>query len=224
MLRRLIGEDVELVVNLDPAIGLVHRPTGGQLEQVLLNLAVNARDAMPHGGRLTIETATSSCDGARRRARASRAGPLRRAWRSPTPGSAWTRRPAAHIFEPFFTTKELGKGTGSGWRRSTAIVKQSGGQIVVDSEPAAGTTFEIYLPRARGRGGRSGGSRREAASPGGTRDDPARRGRGVACATSLGDILERGRLQRAARPADQRGARAAARTPASHRPACSPTS
>jgi two-component system cell cycle sensor histidine kinase/response regulator CckA len=144
MLRRVIGEDVELDVILPPAIDAV-KVDPGQLEQVLLNLAVNARDAMPQGGKLTIATADVETVG-----RQSRPGlkPGRYVMLSITDsGIGMGDAVKRHLFEPFFTTKALGKGTGLGLAVVHGFVEQSGGHVAVFSEPGVGTTFEIYLPR-----------------------------------------------------------------------------
>jgi len=134
MLRRLIGEDVELVTTLGAGLGRVLADRG-QIEQVVLNLAVNARDAMPRGGRLTIETADAG---------------------GPTPrvvlaigdtGVGMNDEVRSHLFEPFFTTKEVGKGTGLGLATVYGIVRQSGGSITVESAPGRGSTFRVFLPR-----------------------------------------------------------------------------
>ncbi len=134
MLRRTIGEDLELVTRLAPDLGRV-RADPVQLEQVLLNLAVNARDAMPDGGRLTIETAN--------------AGPLVRVSVSDS-GVGMSQEVLSHLFEPFFTTKEQGKGTGLGLATVYGIVQQSGGTIAVESTPGQGTTFIVDFPRVEG--------------------------------------------------------------------------
>ncbi len=155
LLRRLIGEDVELETRLDPALGRV-RMDPGQLEQVLLNLAVNARDAMPTGGRLLLESANVG------------RGPD---WQAPPrmgaldldfsaesyvcimvsdTGIGIEEEVRKHIFEPFFTTKEVGKGTGLGLSTVYAAVTQNQGHIEVDSTLGTGTTFRIYLPSADG--------------------------------------------------------------------------
>ncbi len=146
MLSRLIGEDVTLATHLDPAAGCV-RADPAQLEQMVVNLAVNARDAMPLGGRLTLETGFVRLDdGFARQHVGLRAGPHVRLVVRDT-GVGMDALIKAHLFEPFFTTKGPGKGTGLGLATVYGIVTQSGGAIRVDSEPGQGAAFIIDLPR-----------------------------------------------------------------------------
>jgi len=151
MLTRTIGEDITLVMELQPKGLWPVKADPGQIEQVLLNLVVNARDAMPLGGQLTLRTANRVVD---------ESGPGRLPGVTPgeyvqlsvaDTGIGMTEEVRSHLFEPFFTTKEDGKGTGLGLATSYGIIQQSGGHIIVTTQPKAGTTFDIFLPRADGQ-------------------------------------------------------------------------
>jgi two-component system cell cycle sensor histidine kinase/response regulator CckA len=145
MLRRLIGEHVDLVTRLAPAVPRV-RADLSQLEQVIVNLAINARDAMPHGGRLRLETAEVVLDAVyARRHEGARVGPHVQLTVSDT-GVGMDAATLPRIFEPFFTTKGPGQGTGLGLSTVYGIVQQSGGSVSVESQPGRGTTFRVSLP------------------------------------------------------------------------------
>ena len=148
LLRPLIGENVEFVTMLAPEAAHT-RADAGQLEQVLMNLVVNAKDAMPDGGKLTIQTTTIVVDENHRRGQQFiRPGNYVTLSVSDS-GMGMDRETQSRIFEPFFTTKEKGKGTGLGLSTVYGIVKQSGGYVMVQSELGRGTTFHIFCPRSR---------------------------------------------------------------------------
>jgi two-component system cell cycle sensor histidine kinase/response regulator CckA len=149
LLRRLIGKHIEILTVSRPGLGFV-RVDPGQLEQVVVNLAVNARDAMPDGGRLTIETANVDLDELDARAHeGALPGPYVTVAVQDT-GDGIDAAALPRIFEPFFTTKEQGKGTGLGLATVYGIVQQSGGFLAVDSDTGAGSSFRVYLPRLDG--------------------------------------------------------------------------
>ena len=147
MLHRIIGEDIELFLELEPKLGTI-KADPGQLEQVIMNLAINARDAMPHGGKITIETANVNLkkDIFHEHIVVQSAGNYVTLVISDT-GIGMNEETKVHIFEPFFTTKPYGKGTGLGLSTVYGIIKQSEGFIWVESEPEKGCIFKIYFPR-----------------------------------------------------------------------------
>jgi nitrogen-specific signal transduction histidine kinase len=146
LLKRLIPEDIEVVFRAEESLGRV-KADASQLEQVLLNLTINARDAMPQGGKLTIETHNVTVDAELARTRPSvEPGDYVKLAVIDT-GTGMDAETKAHIFEPFFTTKEPGKGTGLGLATVYGVVKQTGGFLWVDTETGVGSKFEIYLPR-----------------------------------------------------------------------------
>jgi CheY-like chemotaxis protein len=150
LLRPLIGENIELQTQLGPDLGRT-RADAGQIEQVIMNLVVNSKDAMPNGGKITIQTANARLDHEDVRREYSYIQPGLYVVLSVTDtGEGMDKETQLRIFEPFFTTKEKGKGTGLGLSTVYGIIKQSGGYVLVESEPRQGTTFRIYLPRVEG--------------------------------------------------------------------------
>ncbi|HYA98138.1 MAG TPA: ATP-binding protein, partial [Methylomirabilota bacterium] len=149
MVRRLLGEDITVSLALHPELGSVQADPS-QIQQVILNLAANARDAMPRGGMLEIETRNVELDESYTRDHAGSSAGEYVLLAIRDTGTGMSPEVVAHIFEPFFTTKEVGKGTGLGLATVYGIVKQSRGYIWVDSAPGKGSTFQIYLPRHGG--------------------------------------------------------------------------
>jgi PAS domain S-box-containing protein len=161
LLKRLLGEDIRLETSLGNGLGTI-KADPSQVEQVLMNLVVNARDAMPNGGKLIIETSNSALDQKYASEHVSvKPGPYVMLAVSDT-GVGMSAETVAHIFEPFFTTKGGAKGTGLGLATTYGIVKQSGGYIWVYSEPGHGTTFKVYLPRFDERPEATSGARARA--------------------------------------------------------------
>jgi len=167
MLKRLIGEDVEFRAILDPAAGSI-KADPGQLEQVIMNLAVNARDAMPNGGKITAMTANLTLDATRLKAAPGLIPGHYVMLAISDTGTGMTDEVRAHLFEPFFTTKPPGKGTGLGLATCFGIVQQSSGHIEVESELGKGTTFKLYFPQVQDAAGPARATDQAAPAPGGT--------------------------------------------------------
>ena len=209
MLRRLLSEDIEMVIASDPTVGNIHADPG-QIEQVLMNLVVNARDAMPAGGTVTIETTSVRLDAAFAAEHVGVTAGPHAMLRVRDTGDGIPADVRARIFEPFFTTKESGKGTGLGLSTVFGIVQQSGGTVFVDSELGAGNTFTIYLP-ITDRAAR--GMRRDATGRRGRiRNHPAVRGRGAGAVPRAHRADAQG-LPRARGPERRRGPAALRATP-----------
>jgi PAS domain S-box-containing protein len=166
LLRPLIGENIDLTTKLSPNLGHT-RADAGQLEQVIMNLVVNAKDAMPTGGRIVIQTSEEELDAVRREHSLIQPGSYILLSVSDT-GAGMDKETQSRIFEPFFTTKEKGKGTGLGLSTVYGIVKQSGGYIFAHSEHGSGTTFRIYLPKVLDPAGQPGVAKQPPLATGGS--------------------------------------------------------
>lgn len=166
MIRRLIGEDIRLVTDLDPSVALVHADAG-QIHQVLLNLVVNARDAMPHGGTLTISTSNEDISARDANVACIAPGEYVQLTVAGT-GTGIPEEVRSHMFEPFYTTKEEGKGTGLGLSTVYGIVQQNGGHIAVETELSKGTVLRIRLPGVAPESAPAKEPRAEEAMPRGT--------------------------------------------------------
>jgi PAS domain S-box-containing protein len=212
MLSRVIGEDIELIARLHPSLMAV-KADPGQVEQVLMNLAVNARDAMPHGGKLAMETSNVEFQEDEARDLDLAAGRYVMLRVTDT-GNGMDAVTLAHIFEPFFTTKPMGKGTGLGLSTVYGIVKQSGGGIQVESGPESGTAFRIYLPATEGSSIKQGDRMTQTQVAGGSEtiliaeDEPDLRELTRIFLESYGyKVLEAGSAEQAIRKAEEFGAR-----------------
>jgi PAS domain S-box-containing protein len=212
MLSRVIGEDIELIARLHPSLMAV-KADPGQVEQVLMNLAVNARDAMPHGGKLAMETSNLEIPEDEARDLDLAAGRYVMLRVTDT-GNGMDAVTLAHIFEPFFTTKPMGKGTGLGLSTVYGIVKQSGGGIQVESVPGSGTAFRIYLPATEGSRIKQGDRMMQTQVAGGSEtiliaeDEPDLRELARIFLESYGyKVLEAGSAEQAIRTAEEFGAR-----------------
>jgi two-component system cell cycle sensor histidine kinase/response regulator CckA len=211
MLSRVIGEDIELIARLHPSLMAV-KADPGQVEQVLMNLAVNARDAMPQGGKLAMETSNVEIQQDEARDLDLAPGPYVMLKVNDT-GNGMDAVTLTHIFEPFFTTKPMGKGTGLGLSTVYGIVKQSGGGIQVESEPGRGTAFRIYLPATDGSNIKQGDRMTNAHVAGGSEtilvaeDEPDLRELTRIFLESFGyKVLEAGSAEQAIRTAEEFGA------------------